>query len=150
MVSRLNRMLRTRDPAAAAEAEMLVRKHPNSFDALMIAASVYYALGGGSHDEYQLRRSLDLLEKSLTLISQNTDPTVSEQTIYGNIAEIYIMLGESEKGVELLKQHNGGGEFSAYIGLELVTELGRYEEAEPYLTQSMLKNLSSLGDTVFG
>ncbi|MBR5705317.1 MAG: electron transfer flavoprotein subunit beta, partial [Deltaproteobacteria bacterium] len=64
---------------------------------------------GPLNAEAALRRALALLEQSLPLLGQNTDPEISEQTVYGKMAEVYQGLDEVEKGIELSKKHNAGG-----------------------------------------
>ena len=97
-----------------------------------------------------LRRALELLEESLVLLPQNTDPEISEQTIYGEMADVYLMLDEGEKSVELLKKHNAGGLYNDMIGLTLATNLRCPEEAVPFLSEALLQSVVTLIRTVSG
>ena len=146
----IGQLTQSRDPEAITQTEVMLRKYPNSFEAVMNAANVYQIYGNGSRDEKRLRRSQELLEHALVLLPQNTDPEISEQIIYGMMADNYIMLGEKEKGIELLKQHNGGAVFSYLIGLSLAMYLERYEEAVPYLSSGLLLSLSEMINSAVG
>ena len=83
------------------------------------------------------------------MIAQNTDPEISEQTLYGKRAEIYLGLNEWEEAVELFKKHNAGGMYNYVIGQTLANN-GRTEEAMPYLSESMARILGNLAGTVTG
>ena len=122
-MERLSAYCRRRDPEALTEAEKALKKYPNSFRVVHGCAEVFLIFGTDSRDH--LRRALELLEKARLLLSQNTDPEISELTIYGEMAGAYLLLGEKEKGVELLKQHNKNGIFSDSIGLSLMIYLNR-------------------------
>lgn len=75
--------------------------------------------------EVTLQRALELLEYFRFLLVQNTDPEVSEITIYGGMAEVYLALGEGEEAVELLKRYNAGGIYNDLIGLSLASNCNR-------------------------
>lgn len=147
---RINACLRNGDPAAMDEAEKALKKYPNSFAVVHGCAEVYYSFGSVDRHRDRLRRALALFEKALLLIAQNTDPHVSEYTINGEIGRIYIMLGEPERGLELLKKHNSGGMFDDVIGITLAAILRRPEEAEPYLFESLLHAAAMLQTAVEG
>ena len=147
---RLDAYARNRDPQALAEAEKALQKYPNSFEIVLSCAVVYLIFGIGNRGEAEARRALELLERAKPLLPQNTDPQIGEQTICGIMAGAHILLGEEEKGVELLKQHNTDGVFSDLIGLELAFSLHRPAEAEPYLSDALLLSVSSLFNTVLG
>ena len=49
---------------------------------------LYQALGLYKRDNAKLRRALELLEKARPLLHQNTNPRISEQTLYVAMAEI--------------------------------------------------------------
>ena len=65
------------------------------------SAAIYNAFGFESKDRERLSRALELLERSRLLLDQNTDPEISEQTIYGAIAQTYWGLGEADKAIEI-------------------------------------------------
>ncbi len=147
---RLSACCRTLDPAALQEAEQALKKYPYSFWIVYLCAGVYLTFAVGNHDKAKARRALELLEKSLPLLSQNADPSIGEQTIFGNMASAYGLLGDWDKGVELLKQHNVCGIFDDSIGAILSGYLDRPGEAEPYLSKALLNIVVSLSNTVTG
>ena len=115
-VKRLREYRRRKDPDGLPEAEKALGKYPHSFGIVSESAALYRAFGFDSGDKALFRRALALLERSLLLLPQSEDPQISEQTIYGRIAETYLGLGETDKAAELLKSHNADGVFSPRIG----------------------------------
>ena len=134
------------DPAALREAEMLLKKYPNRFEVLHGCAQVYTMFGVGHEGRAACRRALELYERSLLLISQNTDPQISLSTVSGEMAMVYTLLGEHETSLDLLKKHNAGGCFDDAIGAILALYLKRPDEAEPYLSAALLKGINILVD----
>lgn len=150
ITERLRTFLRNGDPEALPEAEKALKKYPNSFDVVHRCAEAYLIFGMESRRKEDLRRALELLEQALMLISQNTDPEISEYTIFGEMGGAYIALGEQEKGLEILKKHNAGGMFSDDIGAALAVFLHRPEEAEPFLSEALLRGVAHLVNAVAG
>ena len=146
---RLTEYCRTRAPEALTEAEKALKKYPNSFEVAHRCAQVYAFYGAG-RGKAETRRALELLEQARLLIGQNTDPEVSELTLVGEMAGAYIQLGEYEKSMELMKKHNTEGIFSDNIGVCLAALMGRSEEAEPFLSEALLRSASCLLNTVMG
>lgn len=99
-----------------AEAEKALKKYPNCFEVVYTCAFIYQVFGLEQADREKLRRALELFGRARLLLNQNQDPAVSELTIYGNMAEIYIAMDEGEQAVELLKKNNSGGIFNDLIG----------------------------------
>ena len=147
---RLNTYIRNSDPAALPEAEKALKKYPNSFMVVHGCAQVYNVFGSENHDPVYLRRALELYEQALLLISQNTGSYISEYTIYGDIGRIYTLMGEPDKGVEILKKHNTGGMFDDEIGETLALFLNRPEEAVPFLSDALSAYVIRLLGTVIG
>ena len=137
IAERINAYVLSGDPAALSEAEKALKKYPNSFKVVHGCAQIYYVFGSERHDPDYLRRALELYEQALLLLSQNTGSYVSEYTIYGDIGGICTLLGEAEKGVEILKKHNTGGLFDDRIGEALALFLNRTEEAAPFLSEAL-------------
>ena len=149
-LQRLSEYCRGRDPEALTEAEKALKKYPHSFEVVHHCAAVYAMFGVGSGGREKTRRALELLEQARLLIAQNTDPEISDATICGEMAGVYIALGEIEKGVSILKDHNAGGMFSDAIGNSLAIGLKRPEEAEPFLQEALLRSSVSLLNTITG
>lgn len=138
------------DENALQEADKVLQKYPNSFRIVHGCAKVYLWFGTSRRDSALLHRALTLFEQARLLLSQNTDPWIGELTILSEMADAYILSGEGEKGIELLKKHNIGGIFSAGIGSTLAVFLNRPEEAEPFLSFALLRAASDLINTVIG
>ena len=139
-VKRLQEYRRSKEWDGLADAEMALKKYPHSFQIVHESAALYGAFGFERRDKVMLRRALELTEKSLSLLPQNTDPEISEQTLYGKMAEIYLGLGETDRAVELWKTHNAGCMNSHYLG-HILAQTDRLGEAEPFLSEAMAKIL---------
>ena len=149
-LDRLLAYCRTMDPAALTEAEKLLGRYPHSFRAVFECAKVYLAFGSGSRDPQLLDRARELLELSRILLPQNDDPRISDAAICGALSSAWSLLGEQEKSLELLKKNNALGQFSGEIGSSLALDLGRPEEAAPYLSEALLRGASMLLTAVLG
>ena len=148
-VKRLQEYRRSKDWDGLAEAEKALKKYPHSFQIVNASAALYRAFGFESGDKALFHRALELLEQSRLLLSQNEDPQISEQTIYGRIAQTYLGLGETDKAIELWKTHNADGVFSPQIG-HILAQNDQVEEAEPFLSEALTKLLSNLVNTIVG
>ena len=148
-VKRLQEYRRQKDRMGLTEAEKALKKYPHSFRIVNECATIYRAFGLESGDKDMLRRALALLEQSLPLLGQNTDPEISEQTVCGKMAEVYLGLDEVERGIELYKKHNAGGVYNSKIG-NVLAQLDRGEEAAPYLSEAMAKIIADLCNAVSG
>ena len=148
-VKRLQEYRRSKDRDGLAEAEKALKKYPHSFPIVNASAALYRAFGYESGDKALFQRALELLEQSRLLLGQNEDPQISEQTIYGRIAQTYLGLGETDKAIELWKTHNADGVFSPQIG-HILAQNDQVEEAEPFLSEALLKLVSDLITTIIG
>ena len=148
-VKRLQECRRHKDPEGLAEAEKAIQKFPNSFAVIRECAQLYVRFGCENHRKDQLRRALELLEKCRLLLDQNTDPKVNEQTLFGEMASVYLGLDETDKAIELMKAHNAGGMFNHRIGLGLVQE-EKAEEAVPFLSEAMANIITELIFAIMG
>jgi hypothetical protein len=84
------------------------------------------------------------LNNARLLVSQCTDSRVSESWICGMVAEMYEMLGETDKALELLKAYNPGAIFNDRIGIMLLSHGGDLEEANDFLEDGLLREISRL------
>ena len=148
-VKRLQEYRRSKDLDGLAEAEKALKKYPHSFQIVNASAAMYRAFGFERGDKALFRRALELLEQSRLLLPQNADPQISEQTIYGRIAQTYLGLGETDKAVELWKSHNADGVFSPQIG-HILAQSDQITEAIPFLSEALTKILSDLISTIIG
>lgn len=129
---------------AAAEAEKALQRYPNHFQMVYRCGTLYGLAGMEQKRPDWLRRGRELLERSLPLLSQNSDPTVSEISIQYHIAQCCLQLGETDRGLEILKKTNVCGLHNALIALTLTGSGHPLKEAEPYLTNALgdLMNVS--------
>ena len=147
---RLRHCQRVKDLNGLEEAEKALKKYPNSFIIVYRSAMLYQALGLHKRDNAKLRRALELLEKARPLLHQNTNPRISEQTLYVAMAEISQDLEDDERALELFRQHNTDGLYSDSIGMILAKDAKRAQEALPYLSESLLIHEAALVRTVMG
>lgn len=150
VVQRLTEYINTEDPEGPAEAEKALRRFPHSFDIVYLAAILYMIFGGKNHNGEQLARASELLEKSLLLLPQNTNPRISEIGIYDYMANVQMMQGRGDRAAELLKEHNREGIYNGRIGMTLSMMCARPEEAQPFLSEAMLDALSRMVMTILG
>ena len=93
-LERIGAYCQSLDPAAIPEAEKVLGKYPHSFRAVYECASVFLVYGAANHDLRQLKRALELFERSRMLLPQNDDPRISEVTICGDQSVVWFLLGE--------------------------------------------------------
>ena len=148
-VKRLREYRRSKDRAGLAEAEKALKKYPHSFEIVHESATLYGVFGVESGEAALHRRALELLEQALSLLGQNTDPELGEQTLYEKMALNCLGMGETDRAIELLREHNVGGLFNHEIGHILVMR-ERTEEAVPYLSKALAKIIGELIYTING
>ena len=110
----------------------------DDFHILYAAAQTYEFAGLEHPDKKQyLYRAIELLERTIVLLSQNNDPEVSEVSIKKEIALCYITLGNNKKGIDILKKFNVCGIYDPLIAITY-TQNKEFDnkEAEPYITSA--------------
>lgn len=143
-IKRLKEYRLNKEHIGLEEAEKALKRYPHTFEVVHESAVMYRVFGIERHEESLLRRALDLLDESCTLLPQNTDPTISELTLYGEMADVHLMLNESEKAVELLKLQNAGGHYNDRIGFVLANNQNLTEEAVPFLSMALLQSVTAI------
>lgn len=136
---------------AITEAEKALLRYPNDFRIVYRAGSLYGVAGSELKENRYLHRCIDLLERSILLLPQNTDPEISEVVIKGEIAQYHIILGDVEKGVEILKKYNVKGIHNALIAITYTGskffQINKHGDdvckAEPYLTGAFFDIMTS-------
>lgn len=135
---------------AVMEAEKALLRFPNDFRIVYRSGELYSLAGIEENRPDQIRRSIVLLEHALMLISQNTNPAISEIDLQFEIAQNHIALGNLEKGLEILKKHNAGGVHNAFIAMTCAVQPSiDPKEAEPYLMGSISRIISAAVHTMF-
>lgn len=104
---------------AVIEVEKALRRYPNDFRLAYRSGELYTVAGIELKNEKYLYRCIALLEHAILLLPQNTDPEISEVSIQNKIAQCYIVLGKTQKGIEILKKYNVGGVHNALIAVAL-------------------------------
>ena len=104
---------------AVAEAEKALLRYPNDFRIVYRAGELYAVAGIELKREKHLYRCIELMERSVQLLSQNTDPSICEASLQVQIAQCYLVLGKTQKGVELLKRYNVRGVNDSLIAIAL-------------------------------
>lgn len=139
IIERINSCLHTKDfDSALTEADKAMLRYPNNFRIVSCCADAYERKGIETGDKTSLMRAIELWERSVPLLSQNSDPEISEMTIRSDIATCYIMLGQTDKGLEILKRYNYGGINNALLGLiHSQDECFSAPDAEKYLVRGL-------------
>ena len=130
---------------AALLAEQLLIKYPNSFLVAHTGGVLYSMKGIEQHSRKSHQRALELYQRSLELISQNTDPKTDERAINAEITSVYICLGKYDDALELLKKDNSGGANDLTIGFLLANFKQSGDEALSYLSSALANHVN---DTV--
>lgn len=104
---------------AVMEAEKALLRYPNDFKIVYRAGELYTVAGIELKNKKYLYRCIELLQHAILLLSQNTDPQFSEVSIQNEIAQCYIVLGETKKGIDILKRYNVSGVHNALIAVAL-------------------------------
>lgn len=139
VIERIQDHVRAKDfDAALSEGEKALIRYPNTFSVVHCCADACERKGVETGDPEALRKAIELMERSIPLLSQNDDPQISEVTIRSDIAVCYIELHQPDKGLEILKKYNAGGINNSLLGLLFSME-GSFSkgEAENYLVRGM-------------
>jgi len=139
IIDRIKACLRTKDyDNALSEAEKALLRYPNTFSVVHCCADAYERKGVETGNKDAVLRAVELMERSIPLMSQNTDPQISEVTVRSDIATCYIVLGQTDKGLEILKKYNAGGINNTLIALICSMQKNAApEETEKYLTRGL-------------
>jgi len=122
---------------AVIEAEKALVRYPNDFRIAYRAGDMYEVAGIELKKEKYIYRSIELLEHSILLLSQNTDPDLSEFTIQNQMAQSYLVLGKKDKSLEILKKYNVSGVHNPLIALTYTcSDCYDPNEVTPYLMRA--------------
>lgn len=118
--------------------EKSLTRYPNCFEVVYYSASIYRVRGLCQKQRSYSKKAISLYEQACILISQNTDPEISTISIYREIAETYLILGEYDKGLDILMRHNPCYLNHSQIGYTLASSCNGAKEALPYLSKALL------------
>lgn len=149
-IKRIEQCMVERDfDEAVLEAEKALKKYPNKFDIVYVAAGVYMIMYSERKSEKLMARAIELFYNAIPLLYQNKEISINEATILNSIGNMYISAGQEEKGLEILKQNNVCGINNDAIGLTYAT-MKKTEEAKNYLYQSYVDSMNRTIRTVSG
>ncbi len=149
-LKRIDQCMKERDfEQAALEVEKVLKRYPNKFDVVHVAATAYHSIYMEKRDEKAMQRSIDLFYRAIPLLYQNKYSTITEATLLGTVGSLYIEAGQKEKGLEILKKNNTCSVYSGFIGLTLAKE-EKCEEAKEYLKYAYFFLISDTLDVMFG
>ena len=131
-------------------AEKAVRQYPNSFDVAYQGAALYDMAALESGDHAAARRAGELYARALELMEQNTDPKISRIGIGNRLANLALQLGETGRGLALLKQNNVEGVNDALLGQTLAKLPEHRAEAPEYLENALIGLLPRLFSLCMG
>ena len=138
-VQRLKQYVHDRESEdALADAEKALQRYPNSFEIVYYSAINYRVRGLYQKEASYSKRALTLYSHACRLIGQNTDPEISEISLWNEMANIHIALGEYDKGLEILKKNNPCRLNHSMIGQTLASACNDPEGALPYLSMALL------------
>ena len=127
-----------------AEAEKALQKFPNTFSVVYECAKLFEMAGFRHRDKAMQRRALDLLTHGIRLLSQNSDPQVSEMSLRLDMANVLLDMEDWERALALFKENNACGLLDDQIGCLLAGVKERREEGVPYLSMALLRAVTSL------
>lgn len=139
VIERINAYLRAKEYSnAISEADKALLRYPNNFRIVSCCADAYGRKGLETGETQALQRAIELMERSIPLLSQNDDAQISEVTIRSDIATCYIVQGQTDKGLEILERYNSGGINNSLLGLTYSQEDHfSAPKAEKYLMQGL-------------
>lgn len=129
-----------------------LRRYPNDFDIVYNCGVLYGTAGIETNQNDLILHSITLMNHACTLIDQNRNPEISETYIKRDIGVDYLVIGEVQKGLELLKAHNPCGLNNDIIGQTLAENMPyrQPEQALFYLSKALIWNTASLYRIVIG
>lgn len=130
-------------------ADRALQKYPNSFPVVYQSALLYFVSVVVFPNE-SAARAIELFERAIALIDQNTDETIGIISIQNHIAGCYCYLNNMEKAIDILKRNNIGGLNNAKIGLLMSQNPQKAEEALGYLSAALYNDYAQIYEICIG
>lgn len=130
-------------------AEQALQKYPNSF-AVVYQSALLYFMSMIHYRGKSAGRAIELFEKAIDLIDQNTDDAIGVITIQNEIASCYCYLDEMDKAIDILKKNNVCGLNDAKIGLFMSQDPERAEESLRYLSDALHNDYAQIYEICIG
>ena len=117
IIDRIYEYSAKKDPKAIEEAEMALAKYPNDYWVISAAANIYsnFGIEEKDRDRKKIRKAIELYEKASRIVPHDVNPKYGKLMLQGNIATLYYFLDETDKALEMLKDHNEAGVFDTKI-----------------------------------
>lgn len=149
-IKRINQCMLERDfEEVLLEVEKTLKKYPNRFEVVHVAAAAYGTIYGETKDEKILERAIELFYSAIPLLYQNKETSINETTIMNQIGYTYLVAGQEEKAIELLKENNICGINNPTLGLMLAMR-DKGEEAKEFLYYAYFGKITEMMDTMRG
>ena len=127
-----------------------LERFPNNFSILYRSATHYMTCAVAKTDKDTAHRAIELFSRSLELLSDNTDSSITQDEIYHSIAICYLFANDPEKAIEVLQDHNPRHIHDGDIGMFYANYLHQPEKAFPYLESSLNQTISLINRTMTG
>ena len=114
-------------------AEKALQKYPNSFEVVYYSAQVFFL----SMEPKHMPRAVELYEKAIGLIDQNTNHEINAMTIQNCIASCYCYMDRMDDAIEILKKNNIDGINNFRIGLLMSQNPAKAEDSLAYLSEAL-------------
>ena len=140
--------LRANDRESIVERMKRLRREDNydegTFGVVYECAKLFEMAGLKRQDKKMQSRSLNLLSHAIRLLSQNSDPEISEMSLRLDMANVLLDMEDWERALALFKENNACGLLDDQIGCLLAGVKERREEGVPYLSMALLRAVTSL------
>ncbi len=134
---------------AIAESEKALRKYPNNFLLVYVSAQMYMAKTMEELSKEAMVKSNALFEHAISLLDQNTDSSINEVTILNLMANNYMVTGELDRALEILKKNNICNINSSMLASVYAVGLGQPDEASKYIEPAMLEALNTVSKSAY-
>ena len=140
-----------KDKQAIEEAEMALAKYPNDYWVIFAAANIYsnFGLEEKDRDKSMIRKAITLYEKASRIVPPDTDPKYGKLMLLGNIATLYYFLGEKDKALDMLKEHNEAGVFDPAIVCMMSMNGDTSEDCRQWIVNSFWNSTSNMINTTY-
>ena len=149
MVARVRLLGVQRSDEVIAEVREALRRYPNHFDVVWTCAKALGFRGMERDDESTLREALSLMDRAMTLLPQNTDPSIRRDSILTAKGMYWSALGDHARAIAYYEEGNANGVNDVAIG-NCHAAMQQYEEALIPLSRGMATHLSQLYNAMYG
>ena len=150
-IRRIQELMASKDTdEAIAEAESALKRYPNNFRLTYTCAFVYMVKTSEDKCRDSMRKSNELFEKAIDLMDRSTSGDISEVTILNYMATNYMAVCDLDKALEILRKNNIRNINGSLISFLYGVELGKPDEAIPYVKKTVIEAIISLDRTVYG